>query len=342
MRLHLHVETPGGPEQGDEEVPEGNLLQGAFEDGFAQLANYGLELAHIGAGRNPTRLDVQFGDPQVVLVEEGEKVFCQVGLVFVRQASDHCAVDRDVARVLRVGDVDEYVPGMHVRMEEVVFEDLREERLDPARRKFLHVGPAGFQFRDIGDRHALHPLDHEHVFMTVLPIDSRRVQQRRIGEVASQRRRIGGFEQQVQLVEDVSLVVGDHRLEPQPAGIAGEALKQRRDPVQQREVLLDEGFDVGPQDLDHHLDATGQRCTVHLRQGGGGEGLFIERGENLSDGFAGARLDTRDRGLCRKGRHAVLELREFVGEIRRQQVAPGGEDLAELDEDRAEILDCEP
>ena len=40
----------------------------------------------------------------------------------------------------------------------------------------------------------------------------------------------------------------------------------------------------------------------------------------------------------RERRHAVLQLGQFVGEVRRQQVAPRRQHLAELDEDRPEPL----
>jgi hypothetical protein len=50
-------------------------------------------------------------------------------------------------------------------------------------------------------------------------------------------------------------------------------------------------------------------------------------------------LDLATRQLRRKRRHPVLQLRELVGDVERQQVAPRGEHLAELDEDRAERLE---
>jgi hypothetical protein len=46
----------------------------------------------------------------------------------------------------------------------------------------------------------------------------------------------------------------------------------------------------------------------------------------------GARLCTGER------RHLVLQLGQFVGDVRRHQVAPGGQHLAELDEDRPQVL----
>ena len=45
---------------------------------------------------------------------------------------------------------------------------------------------------------------------------------------------------------------------------------------------------------------------------------------------------------ARERRHAVLQLGELVGDVGRQQVAPGRQRLAELHEDRAEFLEREP
>ena len=42
-----------------------------------------------------------------------------------------------------------------------------------------------------------------------------------------------------------------------------------------------------------------------------------------------------------KRRHAVLQPGELVGDVGRQEVAPGREHLAELDEDRAEPLEAQ-
>ena len=43
-----------------------------------------------------------------------------------------------------------------------------------------------------------------------------------------------------------------------------------------------------------------------------------------------------------KRRHAVLQPRELVGDVHGEEVAPGGEHLTELDEDRAELFEREP
>jgi hypothetical protein len=57
-----------------------------------------------------------------------------------------------------------------------------------------------------------------------------------------------------------------------------------------------------------------------------------------SIGLPKARSMVGDRHARRKRRHAVLQQGQFVGDVGRQQVAPGRQHLAELDEDRPEVL----
>ncbi|MOA08739.1 hypothetical protein D3C78_1285300 [compost metagenome] len=77
---------------------------------------------------------------------------------------------------------------------------------------------------------------------------------------------------------------------------------------------------------------------MHLGHRGGGQRLALEAAEHLVDGRAELLLDQRHRLLGRERRHLVLQVRQLVGDVRRQQVAAGGQQLAELDEHRAEVF----
>jgi len=46
--------------------------------------------------------------------------------------------------------------------------------------------------------------------------------------------------------------------------------------------------------------------------------------------------------IAAEGRHTVLELGQFVGDVERYQVAAGRQGLAEFDEYRPEFLQREP
>ena len=66
----------------------------------------------------------------VVAVEEREEVLGEVVLVARLERADDAEIDGRVARVLRVVDLHEDVAGVHVGVEEIVPEHLREEDLD--------------------------------------------------------------------------------------------------------------------------------------------------------------------------------------------------------------------
>ena len=81
---------------------------------------------------------------------------------------------------------------------------------------------------------------------------------------------------------------------------------------------------------------------MHLRDRGAGDRRAVERLEHLRRP-ACRRARSSVAITCSDGerRHAVLQLRELVGDVGRQQVAPRGEHLPELDEDRAQVLERE-
>ena len=80
---------------------------------------------------------------------------------------------------------------------------------------------------------------------------------------------------------------------------------------------------------------------MHLRNGGRGERRLLEAREHQRQRAAVGALDLLPRERAGKGRHAVLQLRELVGDVGRQQVAARGDRLAELHEDRAELFERE-
>jgi hypothetical protein len=83
---------------------------------------------------------------------------------------------------------------------------------------------------------------------------------------------------------------------------------------------------------------SGSSREMHLRHRGGGHRAALEAGEDLVHRLAVGLLQLRDRLFGGKGRHAILQSRQFVGDVQRQQVATGGKHLAELDEDRTQVL----
>jgi hypothetical protein len=75
---------------------------------------------------------------------------------------------------------------------------------------------------------------------------------------------------------------------------------------------------------------------MHLRDRRAGDRLALEFVEQLVDRRAERLFDDRDRDRRVERRHLVLQLRELVREIDRQQIAARRQHLAELHEDGAE------
>ena len=127
LRLDLHLVAARDLEQVHQHDAEGDVLERLVEDRLADRAHGGLELVHARAGRHPAALEVQHRDPAVVALEEGEEVAGEVELVARVERADDAEVDRGVARVRGIADVHEDVSRVHVGVEEVVAEHLREE-----------------------------------------------------------------------------------------------------------------------------------------------------------------------------------------------------------------------
>ena len=81
-------------------------------------------------------------DAVVIAIEEGEEVLGEVVLVARVERADDAEIDGRVARMLRIVEQHEDVAGVHVGMEEVVPEHLREEDLDAVLGEPLDVGAA--------------------------------------------------------------------------------------------------------------------------------------------------------------------------------------------------------
>jgi hypothetical protein len=124
----------------------------------------------------------------------------------------------------------------------------------------------------------------------------------------------------------------------QAPAVGPELFQQAGGHLQQGDVMLDDGFDAGAQDLDGDLAAVGQFGEMHLRHRGRGDRGAVEAGEDLVHRFTVGRFKLGDGEFRGEGRHAILKSRQFVGNIQRQKVAARGQDLAELDENRPQCL----
>ena len=109
-------------------------------------------------------------------------------------------------------------------------------------------------------------------------------------------------------------------------------------PVDDVEVPLDHRPMPGRCTLTHHPLAGRQPGGVHLGDRGGGQRLRLDRGEDLVDRPAELGGEHRLHLRPRRRRGLVLQPAQLVDELGRQQVAPGGQHLAELDEGDAALV----
>ena len=338
LRLNLHIKSPRGLEQAQQEVAEGDLAQGLLENRLADGTDGRFELLDPGVPGYPARLHVELGDPPVVPVEEGQQVLRQVAFVFLGQGAHDAEVDRDVAPV----GFDEDVARVHVGVEKVVLEDLGEEDLDTPLSQQLHANALPAQGVGVAHRGAADALHHQHVLACQVPVDLGDVECLVVQEVAPQLGGVGGLAHQVELVEDGLLVLLDHFDRVQATAVLPVLFRQPRDGEEQVDVAPDGLLDVGAQHLDHDALAGLEPRRVDLGDGGRGERRLVELLQQRLHRLAEGLLDDGAGAFAGKGRNPVLQLGQLLGQVVRQQIATGGEDLAEFDEDRSQVLQGTP
>ena len=179
---------------------------------------------------------------------------------------------------------DEDVARMHVGVEEAVAEHLREEDLDAGAREPLEVDARA------ASSSAMRPIGMPAIrsmTSTSLAVQSQWISGTSSSgewqEVAAQLRAVGRLAREVELVVDGLLELGDDFARPQPLAVAPQPLDQRRRRVHQREVVLDDVGDVGPQHLDRDRRAVGQLGEVHLRDRRARDRRRVERAEHLGE-----------------------------------------------------------
>ena len=342
LRLHAHVEATCDLEQPHQHRRERDLLERLVEDRFADRAHGRFQFVDARVYGHPARVDVQPRDPVVVALEEREEVLGEVVLVARVERAHDAEVDRRVDRAFGILRLHEDVPGVHVGVEEVVAEHLGEEDLHAVFREYPDVDVAPAQLVHVVDEHAVDAFHDHHVGTAVVPVHLRHVEQLRPREIALELRRVRRLAHEVELVDDRALVLAHDLDRTQAMAFARIIASEVREDVHDLEVALDPLAHAGTHDLDDDFLARAQPRRVHLSDRGGGERLVVEAVEHLLGGPAIGALDDEFRVLYRERRHAVLQLGELVRDVGRQQVAPRGQGLAELDEDRAELLEREP
>ena len=149
-------------------------------------------------------------------------------------------------------------------------------------------------------------------------------QQFRVREIAAQLAGVRCFAHQVQLVVQIFLELSDHQFRLQALAIRPPTFDQSRADLQQGDVMLNGVFDAGAQYLHCHFVPIRQYREMHLRDRCAGDGCLVEASEHLTQRLAISSFQQGDSLSRREGRHLVLQLRQFIGDVGRDQVAAGG------------------
>ena len=169
-------------------------------------------------------------------------------------------------------------------------------------------------------------------------MDAGRAQPRLVGEVLGEALGVAALAQVIQLVAHGIGELLDHLLQVLEDRRVDAARRQVRQVAQDLQIQLNLAGDAGLLDLDHHLAAIAQRGGVDLADRGAGQRRMVEAGEDALGRRAQLGLQQRRDLGVRHRRQAVLQRRERLDVGVRQDIGAGAEDLAQLDEGGAKLL----
>ena len=228
---------------------------------------------------------------------------------------------------------------MRVGVEEAVLED----HLHPRLRDQVREPSPLLQGRDvvveIDELDAVQELEGQHPRSRVVPVDLRHDDALRVGEVAAEGLCVARLELVVELLADRAGELVDKRLRVDEVEGADAFLDHARGLVEQREVGLDLARGVRALHLDRDLVAVRKHRAVHLADRGGGDRLLVEAEERLLEREPEVGLDHVADLRERERADIVLEAAELEDDVRRHDVGTGRQQLAELDERGAELVE---
>ena len=249
---------------------------------------------------------MQFGHLAVVAAEYAEQVAREVVLIGVAETANNGAVYRNISGVRRVGGIYKNIAGVHVSVKKTVAKNLGEKDFYTAFSQQFQISSARLQFRHIGDWYAADALHDKNVAAGIVPVNLRHMQQFAVFKVATQLTGIRRFAAQIQFIEYDQLVICDHFHRTQASAVGKIPCHQFRQGEHQCEILANNGFDIGADNLCHNLFAAVQGSGMHLGHGRRRHGPGFETCEQLGHRLAQSVFDDIDGLLLRERRHIVL------------------------------------
>ena len=227
-------------------------------------------------------------------------------------------------------------------MEHAVLQHLLEEGAEQVVGELLAGGGLA-----VGPDHVAHagpvdPLHHQHPRGRERVVDLRHVDARVGGQAGGDRVRVARLDPEVELLAQPATEL-THQVAHVVLGTPRRAgLDDLAELLEHREVDLDLLVEARALHLHDHRRAVGQLRAVHLTDRRRRDRLPVERDERLVDRAVQLFFEQRRDRVAVGRPHVVLEPRQLTDRVGREQVGAGRQDLAELDEHPAALLEREP
>ena len=243
-------------------------------------------------------------------------------------------------RPIRSGAEHQDVRRVRVAVEVPVAEDHRHPRLGDQVREMAPLVERPVVEVEIGELHAFETLEREHARPRVCPVDARDRDVRMAGEVLVERVGVSPLEPVVELLPDRPRELVDDVVRVDEVERADPLLGEARRLVHQREVGLDLLRRVRPLHLDDDLPAVRERrARAPDRSTPPRAAPRRTRVNSRSIGWPRSSCDhPLDIGE-RERPDVVLEASQLADDVGRHDVRPRREQLAELHERRAELVE---
>src|SRR5712692_2044954 len=281
-------------------------------------------------GRHVTRLEMNFGGPAPVAVNEAEEDLGEELALLRPEPSHDAAIDRDQASI----GIDEKISRVQIGMEKPVADRLLEKRSDQHAGQPNRIVAGGEKGCTVRQRDAVDPFDREYAPRGAFPIDGGHAEIRIVLGVFGKLRKSRGFEPKIHLDRDRARERFDDGNEPQAPRLHRMALGAPGREKKGIEVALETVLDLGSQHLDRDgaYQAVGivDLGAMNLRDRSGGD-----RGPELFKQLRNRLAETlRDGGFrfrLQKWRHAVLQRFEIARDRDADDIGPRRQELAKLD-----------
>ena len=224
---------------------------------------------------------------------------------------------------------------MGIGVEEPVAHQLLQVAGGPLLGHGSGIDPGLHEGGPVGDLDAGHVVEAEHPAGTQLPHHRWDADAGIIEELLAEAGGMLGLQPEIQFPQQhTPALLGDSHPVAATAP-AGMALHRARHLLEHLQIEAKQGLKTGPLNLEHHLPAAAEAGAVHLGQAGGAERfqLKIDDLKAALPEFIG-----EDPLHHRKweGGHPVLQVGELLHHLGGEDIGSGREDLAELDEGRAQ------